>query len=147
LLHLRETKFNFIFENFGAKVVVCSIIKLTMRPIYFTVVLAILISSLGLRAQSSFDFGQPERQDISKSVQLFPNPATDVVNVKLEHINVNNLTVTMHNIIGNEIRVETDILDEHTLRIRVKDLDAGYYLLALNDSQSKFKGIYKFSKR
>jgi hypothetical protein len=60
---------------------------------------------------------------------------------------VNNLSVTLHNIIGNEIRVETDILDEHTLRIKVKDLDAGYYLLALNDSQSKFKGIYKFLKR
>jgi hypothetical protein len=118
-----------------------------MRPIYFTVILAILISSLGLRAQSSFDFGQPERQDISKSVDIFPNPATDVVNVKLEQINVNNLTVTLHNIIGNEIRVETDILDEHTLRIKVKDLDAGYYLLALNDSQSKFKGTYKFLKR
>ena len=118
-----------------------------MRPIYFTVILAILISSLGLRAQSGLDFGQPERQDISKSVQLFPNPATDVVNVKLEHVNVNNLSITLHNIIGNEIRVETDIVDEHTLRIKVKDLDAGYYLLALNDAQSKFKGTYKFLKR
>jgi hypothetical protein len=118
-----------------------------MRPIYFTVILAILISSLGLRAQSSLDFGQPERQDISKSVDIYPNPATDVVNVKLADINVNNVSVTLHNIIGNEIRVETDILDEHTLRIKVKDLDAGYYLLALNDSQSKFKGIYKFLKR
>ena len=118
-----------------------------MRPIYFTLILAILISSLGVRAQSDIEFTQPERQEISKSVQLYPNPAIDFVNVRLEHVSVSNVNVTLHNIIGNEIRIETDIVDEHTLRIRVKDLDSGYYLLALNDSQSKFKGIYKFLKR
>ncbi len=118
-----------------------------MRPIYFTVILAILISSLGVRAQSDIDFVQPERQELSKSVQLFPNPAIDFVNVRLEHVKVNSVSVTLHNIIGNEIHIETDVVDEHTLRIKVKDLDAGYYLLALNDSQSKFKGIYKFLKR
>jgi len=118
-----------------------------MRPIYFIVILAILISSVGVRAQSTFDFGQPERQENSKPVQLYPNPAIDFVNVRLDNVSVNNVSVTLHNIIGNEIRIETDILDEHTLRIKVKDLDAGYYLLALNDSQSNFKGIYKFLKR
>jgi hypothetical protein len=118
-----------------------------MRPIYFPVILAILISSMGVRAQSDFEFSQPERQELSKSVQLYPNPAIDFVNVRLEHVNATNVSVTLHNIIGNEINIETDIVDEHTLRIRVKDLDSGYYLLALNDSQSKFKGIYKFLKR
>jgi hypothetical protein len=118
-----------------------------MRLIYSIVVLAILISSLGVRAQTDIEFTQPERQEISKSVQLFPNPAIDFVNVRLEHVRANNVSVRLHNIIGNEIRIETDIVDEHTLRIRVKDLDSGYYLLALNDSQTNFKGIYKFLKR
>jgi len=118
-----------------------------MRSLYFTIILATLMSSAGAQSQSGLDFGQPERQDISKSVQIYPNPAVEFVHVRLEHVNVDNVKVTLHNIIGNEMNIETDKLDEHTLRIKVKDLDAGYYLLALNEDQSKFKGIYKFLKR
>ena len=33
---------------------------------------------------------------------------------------------------GNVIPVDTDIVDDHELRIRVKDLAAGYYLLTID---------------
>lgn len=118
-----------------------------MRSLYFTIVLAALIGSIGARAQSGFDFGQPERQDISKSVLIYPNPAVEYVHVRLEHVNLDDVRVKLHNIIGNEINIETEKVDEHTFRVKVKDLDAGYYLLALSDDQAKFKGIYKFLKR
>ena len=38
------------------------------------------------------------------------------------------------------------MLDENTLRIKVKDLATGYYLIGLNDDKQKLKGIYKFLK-
>ncbi len=118
-----------------------------MRSLYFTIILAALLGSFGAQAQSGSEIGQAERQEISKSVQVFPNPAAEFVHVRLEHLNLDNIKVKLHNIIGNEMNVETDKLDEHTLRIKVKDLDAGYYLIALNDDQSKFTGTYKFLKR
>ena len=118
-----------------------------MRSFYFTILLATLIGSQGALAQSGSEFGQSDRQEISKSVEIFPNPAVEYVHVRLEHLNLDNVKVKLHNIIGNEMNIETDKLDEHTLRIKVKDLDAGYYLIALNDDKSKFKGIYKFLKR
>ena len=119
-----------------------------MRKFYKILLFCALIAgSLTVRAQVSFDAEQPERNDISKSVHIFPNPAVEYVHIRLEHVNMDNVKVSMHNIIGNQINIETEKIDEHELRIRVKDFDTGYYLIALKDEQAKFSGTYKFLKR
>jgi hypothetical protein len=113
-------------------------------------VLLIFIATAGTafaQGPSSFEMEQPERQDNARAVQIFPNPTTEFVHIRLERINLDGVKVSMHNIIGNEINIETERIDQHELRIRVKDFDAGYYLLALKDNQSNFKGTYKFLKR
>ena len=119
-----------------------------MRNFYKIIIFCALITgSLAVRAQAVYDAEQPERNDISKSVHIFPNPAVEYVHVRLEQVNMDNVKVSMHNIIGNEINIETEKINEHELRIRVKDFDTGYYLIALKDEQDKFKGTYKFLKR
>ena len=119
-----------------------------MGKLYKIILFCVLIAgSVTVRAQVSYDAEQPERNDNTKAVHIFPNPAVEYVHVKLEHVNMDNVKVSMHNIIGNEINIETERIDEHELRIRVKDFDAGYYLIALKDAQSKFIGTYKFLKR
>jgi hypothetical protein len=88
--------------------------------------------------------------DPTKSFQIFPNPTTptsDFVHIRNEHADVRLLKLTLHNIIGNEISVEVEVVDEHELKVRVKDLPPGYYLIAVKDDLSKFKGVYKFLKR
>ena len=85
--------------------------------------------------------------NLTKSVHLFPNPATEFVDVKLDQFPAKNVKLTVHNIIGNELQVETEILDEHLIRVKVKDLASGYYLLAVKDDDSNFRGTYKFLKR
>lgn len=110
-------------------------------------VLIVLLAG-AVKGQTQSDYaGQPEKLDLSKSVQIFPNPAADFVHVKIEQVKAQHLQLSLRNIIGNEISVETEIVDEHELRIRVKDLAAGYYLLAMKDNESKFRGTYKFLKR
>jgi hypothetical protein len=119
-----------------------------MRNFYKIIVFCALVAgTFTLRAQASYEVEQSERNDISKSVHIYPNPAVEYVHVKLENVNVHNVKVSMHNIIGNEINIETERIDDHELRIRVKDFDAGYYLIALKDEQSKFRGTYKFLKK
>lgn len=97
---------------------------------------------------------QPETQpqvaqevNLSRSVHLFPNPATEFVDVRLDEFAAENVRLTVHNIIGNELPVETEILEENLIRVKVKDLASGYYLLAIKDEDSKFRGTYKFLKR
>lgn len=85
--------------------------------------------------------------NLTKSVHLFPNPTTEDIFVELDHFPADNVTITVHSIIGNELTVEKEVVDEHLIRVRVKDLAAGYYLLAVKDEESKFRGTYKFLKR
>jgi hypothetical protein len=85
--------------------------------------------------------------NLSRSVHLFPNPAIEYVNVKLDQFPAENVQITVHSIIGNELQVQTEVLDENVIQVKVKDLAAGYYFLAVKDEESNFRGTYKFLKR
>lgn len=119
-----------------------------MKRLYTLLVMIALAGTALAQASGSFSLEQGgERMETAKSVHLYPNPTTEFVHIRLETINVDHVKVSMHNIIGNELPIETEKVDDHELRIRVKDFDAGYYLLALRDDQSNFRGTYKFLKR
>jgi hypothetical protein len=86
-------------------------------------------------------------QDPQAKIQLFPNPASDYLHVKLDGVKVANLQIVVRNIIGNEIKSEVEFIADNEFRLRVRDFNIGYYLLALRDEDSNFKGTYKFVKR
>jgi hypothetical protein len=114
-----------------------------------------LIIVLASAVQWGFAQSQPEEtfshnRDVAKSVHIFPNPAnadTEFMHVRLEKFPASKVKLTLHNIIGNELPIETEIVDEHEIRIRVKDLASGYYLLAVKDDEAKFRGTYKILRR
>lgn len=92
--------------------------------------------------------GTPERLNAGPAIQLYPNPATEqYIFVKLDVLEADNVKITVHNIIGNEMSVEKDIVDSHEVRVRVKDLASGYYLLTIKDDETQFRGTYKFLKK
>jgi hypothetical protein len=134
-----------LFENFGAKIAV----YLQDMHRLLTIVSFVLLVGVSLaQGQVAYDAPpQEQRYDMAKAVQIFPNPAVEYVHVKLDRLMVDNVKVTVHNIIGNEISIDTERISEHELRIRVKDFDTGYYLLAIKDDQSKIRGTFKFLKR
>jgi hypothetical protein len=50
-------------------------------------------------------------------------------------------------VIGNAVEVETETIDDFEIRLKVKDLPVGYYLLALRDEESNSRSTIKFLKR
>jgi hypothetical protein len=113
-----------------------------------------LICFLVLASASLLSMGQSQpEQTLSDGVkvQLYPNPttpSTEHLYVKLDPaISADKVNVALHNIIGNKMEIETEVVSEHELRIRIKDLAAGYYLVALKDEETNFRGIFKFLKR
>jgi hypothetical protein len=101
-----------------------------------------LASSLDGKSQGHDDFGQPS----AKSVHIFPNPASDLseyINVRVAPFNSQKVKLSLHNIIGNEINVETEVVDEHELRMKIKELASGYYFVTVQDEISNFRGTYK----
>jgi len=79
--------------------------------------------------------------------KLYPNPAVEYVHVAFEEPVAKQSKLAVHNIIGNILDVEMETIDEYEVRIKVKDLPVGYYLLAIRDEHSNSRSTLKFLKR
>jgi hypothetical protein len=90
--------------------------------------------------------GNPQ-YTLLNSVSIFPNPAVEYLNVKFDNPIAKTAQLTVHNVIGNTVDVEAETIDEHEIRLKVKDLPVGYYLLAVRDEESNSRSTLKFLKR
>lgn len=86
------------------------------------------------------------RSEPFKWVKLYPNPATDFLSIKFEKPEAKTIKLTVHDIIGNELSIERDIIDDHEIHLKVKDLPVGMYLLAVENEENQ-RGSFKFLKR
>ncbi|MDZ7649852.1 MAG: T9SS type A sorting domain-containing protein [Cytophagales bacterium] len=100
--------------------------------------------SYGQGREELFYTGQP---DPVKLIQIYPNPATEFLNVKLEMPHAKQVKLTCLNILGSSMELETEIVDDFEIRVRVKDLTSGYYFISVQDEKIKSKSTYKFLKR
>jgi hypothetical protein len=110
-------------------------------------VLLVAISAQVSYAQTQPDNSLNHDRERPESIHIFPNPATEYVHVKVESIPASQVKLDVHNIIGNEMPIEFEVMDEQTLRVRVKEFATGYYLLAVKHEKSNYKQIIKFLKR
>jgi hypothetical protein len=108
--------------------------------------LGLLMAQLCL-AQGHEELAVPDRSNAVKSVQIFPNPATDYLSLRFESPHAKKIRLVVYTIIGNTLDVETEVLDDYELRVKVRDLPSGYYLVAIHDSEANSKNTYKFLKR
>lgn len=84
--------------------------------------------------------------DQLKSASVYPNPATDYVHLKFEQPIAREVNLELHSIIGNSLEVDKEIMDDHEVRIRVKDLPSGYYLIDVKKPGAT-RTAFKFLKR
>ena len=85
--------------------------------------------------------------DPVKSVQIYPNPATDYLTIKFESPVAKTSKLSFHSIIGSAIELEQEAIDDFEIRVKVKDLPLGYYIIAVHDPQNNSRAIYKFLKK
>ena len=116
---------------------------MTLRNI---LVVVFLTAGSGLFAQS----GDPyfaERTDPGVSIQLYPIPAQDYVNIRLGQLEAKGIHLSLHNVIGNEISTEMETISDSEIRLRVKDMASGYYFVTIKDEATRYRGTFKFLKR
>ena len=121
------------------------------KVLQFLIFTFLLFASVSAMAQG-FNGGKEEfpfqqRTEPVKMIQIYPNPATEFINIKFEAPIANKVRVSIHNVIGNVMEVETESIDEHELRLKVKDLATGYYLVSVKDERVNLNSTYKFLKR
>ena len=111
----------------------------------FTCVLLTAIVSMGqLKEEAFFQHRNP---DPVKSLSIYPNPAVEFVYLKFEAPVAKQIRLTVHNVIGNVMDLESEVIDEHEIKIRVKELATGYYLISIKNEQMSASSTYKFLKR
>jgi hypothetical protein len=96
----------------------------------------------GQTHDESFRSGDPE-----KSVQIYPNPASDYLTIKFESPVAKSSKLAFHSIIGSSIELEQEVIDDFEIRVKTKDLPVGYYIIAVHDPQNNSRAIYKFLKK
>lgn len=112
--------------------------------------LAGMLVSAGSFAQTQGELDRFSESTMTESpnvVKLFPNPTEDYLQIEIKNSTLQNPKITLYNIIGNEITLEVEEKKKNIYEIQVKDLPAGYYLIAIKDEKSFFGETYKFVKR
>jgi hypothetical protein len=112
----------------------------------FVLFIALSVSVLAI-GQSSEEFAHHNQPEMIRNVQVYPNPSVDYLFVKFETPIAKTVKLVVHSIIGNEIEVEKDVVDEFEVRVKVKDLNTGFYILSATDQANNAKGTFKFLKR
>jgi len=85
--------------------------------------------------------------EVTPTVELYPNPTTEFLNIKLENFKYENVEFELFNIIGNSLPIEVEEIGTNRFRIPVKKFTSGYYLLIISDKDKKYTSAFKFQKR
>lgn len=110
------------------------------------ILLLILFGVSGVLMAQKTDFALASNEPI-KSAALYPNPASDIISVLFEDPQAREAQLVMYTIIGNEVTIEPEIVDENEVKIKVRDLPSGYYLLAIRNEKTGLRVTRKFLKR
>lgn len=122
--------------------------KHLLKPVRFIFALIFVLFLGPVLAQDQAGLSaQLERASANVKMQAFPNPATEYVSIKLETARISEVQISLHNIIGNAVEVESEVIDDQEIRFRVKDLPVGYYLVSVREKQGGASGTVKFLKR
>lgn len=115
--------------------------------------LLVIVLSLGMISAFAQSEGQPgsnlsygTEQREGAGIRLYPNPAPDYLFVQLGDLKASNVSLSVHSIIGNEFTPEVETINDHEMRVTVKDFAPGYYFLSIKDNETQYRGIFKFLK-
>lgn len=86
-------------------------------------------------------------EDETDFVEIYPNPATEYLNINVKDSKLKDVSFELYDIIGNKIEVQAQELNADKFRIPVEKLHLGYYVLIVSDVPTRYKKAFKFSKK
>lgn len=84
------------------------------------------------------------KQHLFKNVNIFPNPAKEVLNVTLPAEIATGVSYEIYDVNGRKVRTAVKGVDAENLSINVSDIAKGVYILKLNSNEGS--SSYKFVK-
>ena len=102
----------------------------------------LLFSAFSVCAQSAFP-NDDDPKILLSNLEIFPNPANEFVQISLNN-HFSKLQVELYSIIGTKIDVDQEVIEGKSIRLDISSLPQGYYLIAMQDPETKLKRTCKF---
>lgn len=118
------------------------------------VIFCLLLSGAGYAQSSTSEnntsphvrsFARESLSDVN-TIELYPNPVSEHLNVSIRNSTFENITFELYNIIGNNLEVQVEKTGDNTYKINLKELNSGYYLLIIKDPVKRLNKSFKFQK-
>ncbi|UXP32847.1 T9SS type A sorting domain-containing protein [Reichenbachiella agarivorans] len=85
--------------------------------------------------------------EVTNQIDVYPNPSTDFIIVKIDNSTLKKVVFQLHSMIGNTVDVKAEEVGKNRYKIDLRTFSSGYYFLIIEDEQSQFKEAYKFLKK
>jgi len=117
-----------------------------MRKFYVSLACLALVFLATLANGQSAESLSASGNEVLKSAHVYPNPAVDYLHLKFDQPIAKEVILELHSIIGNILEIETEVVDDYEVRVRVKDMPSGYYLMDVK-KPGMTHHAFKFLKR
>lgn len=101
----------------------------------------------GTQQTAETPFSSDPKLHLKNTIELFPNPVEDYLQIKILNSELKDVQFEMHSIIGNAVQIETEDLGKDSYRIPVESFASGYYFLVIKDDITRFSKAVKFLKK
>jgi hypothetical protein len=108
---------------------------------------AISQTSTGTQQTAETPFSSDPQLQLKNTIELFPNPVEDYLQIKILNSELQDVKFEMHSIIGNAVQIETEEVGKDSYRIPVESFTNGYYFLVVKDDITRFSKAFKFLKK
>ncbi len=82
-----------------------------------------------------------DREASAGNVVVYPNPASEFVNISFEVVNPSEIRIEMYDMIGQKVRIQDEGFSyegAYNVEFPVSDLESGMYLIIINTGDSQF---------
>ena len=97
-----------------------------------------------LQFKSELTLGLNKVDGLYDGVGIYPNPATDFINVKLGRPVLSAVTLNIYDVSGRTVKTEVFQHNEKSIRLNITSLNNGMYFYSISGSTEQVKG--KFTK-
>jgi len=89
-------------------------------------------------------FSQEKDKDMTYSI--FPNPANEFINLKIDNNSINDYNFSIHSLIGNQMDFQQEKISDNEMRFVINSFNSGYYFILIDFKNENRRRIIKFSK-
>lgn len=113
----------------------------------FVLGLTLSISLAGVSQSAEFQLKVDESLKPNNKVNLYPQPATEFIIVRIENSTLAEASFELFNIIGTPVKVDVEEINNGEYKIWLKDLNTGYYMVVIKDTATRYQKAFKFLKK